>query len=806
MQRNCDRLSDYYTSFTRTVTNKCMCILVYGRWTRRTRIVCLTVCLPATRQTLKLVAPRLPLLPQNPRYSLPDYYTSMSEYANTLTALGMCATVSCMVVRRRKVWLENILGAGALHWVKAQNKSAIDRIGDPKAEGQTEDYDRLLQMYDSKEKIPYVTLYGDQFYYNFWTDEKHVRGIWRRTTLTSYASAEPEWETVLDLDALNEKEGASFVWKGATVLQEGPASTNPSGQLCFVKLSPGGGDAITIREFDLEKKQFVENGFIIPVAKSAVSWYDRDTVLVGTDDGTPGSMTDSGYPRTTRKWKRGTKFTSAPIVFEGLKSDMSVAMSHIFDPRGYEYEARFRTIDFYSATYEFREISGVDNAWYKMNVPVSAKCDLFGDQLLVELRSDWSVGKLGTVKAGSLLSIPFREHCQGNNDGAMLLFEPKPEASLDRYFGTRSYLVLELLEHVKFLRQCLRYIPTESRGESAAAWEYLNLTVPASMDNVFGWAHDDDSDDLVWSVRTGFLTPSTVELIDMEALINGSSGQYTNVSKSAPSFFNEDLFEVQQHFCTSVDGTRVPYFQISKKDLVLDGSNPTLQYGYGGFEISMTPYYSGTFGMLWLEKGGVFVMTNIRGGNEYGPEWHKDVLLERRYKAYEDFESIAEDLMARKVTSPSKLGIMGGSNGGLLVGNCMTRRPELFGAIVCQVPLLDMERYTYLLAGASWAAEFGDPDVPGVFDGYLRNHSPYHRLLDYPQKAFPPAFFYTSTRDDRVHPGHARKMVERLQQLGHSATTYYYENVEGGHGSGADNLQRAFTTALTYRFLNNVLM
>jgi prolyl oligopeptidase len=737
----------------------------------------------------------------------------MDSLTPVLGPVAMLCTLKCLLARREKLWLENVQGVSALRWVKKQSKDTIGRVGDPKEEGKTEEYDRLLSMYESKDKIPYVLKIGEKHYYNFWTDDKHVRGIWRRTTLESYATKTPEWETVLDVDALNEKEGKSFVWKGSTVLHEGPNSENPKGELCFVKLSPGGSDAVEYREFDLLKKEFVPNGFFIPEAKSRVAWYDRDTVYVGTDDGSPGAMTHSGYPRTVKQWVRGTPLKSAPVVFQGTEEDMMVLAWHSHDARGYEYECRQVIVDFYTSRYTAREMKsgGGDGAWHKLAIPHDAQCSFYGDQVILELRSDWNVGRAeGAIKAGSLVSVPFRSFTQkdGCLDDMQVLFRPRPESSLERTIETKSYLVLELLEHVKSTRKFLRYIPTDQRSSSSVAWEIIASDLPPTMDSFYSWAHDDDEDDLIWCNRSGFLTPSTVELVDVKDLIENrpTAEKKRPVSKSQLSYFDASNLAVSQNFCLSKDGTKIPYFQVSKKGMKLDGTNPAILYGYGGFEVSMTPYYSATIGMSWLEKGGVYVLSNIRGGKEYGPEWHKSALKEHRHKAYEDFEAIAEDLIARKVTSAKKLGIMGGSNGGLLVGNCMTRRPELFGAVVCQVPLLDMGRYTKLLAGASWMAEFGDPDIPEQWNGYLRNHSPFHRLLDHPKGEYPKAFFYTSTRDDRVHPGHARKMVYRLLQLGHGESTYYYENTEGGHGGGADSPQRAFMWSLTYKFLRKTLM
>eukprot|EP00943_MAST-04B_sp_MAST-4B-sp1_P000714 g714.t1 len=687
-----------------------------------------------------------------------------------------------------------------MNWVKQNNEEAEKRIGNPKENVM---YDRLLKIFNSKEKIPHVDKIG-KYYYNFWKDETYVQGLWRRTTLESYKTKNPVWEDVLDLDKLSKQENETWVYKGEKVLYAGPNSSL-NGKHCLIWLSKGGADACVVREFNLVEKKFVskeEGGFFVPECKSRVYWRDYDTLIIGTNVG-DDPLTDSGYPRTVRIWKRGTPLIESVMIYEGEKSDVSIT-GYYTQSHGYEYEINQRAITFYEYEYFAREVTknNVQKAFCKLDIPKKCSASFYRNQLLLKPKEDWKISETLTILKGSLISITYREFVNGNMESLVILFAPTRSTSLSGYTTTLNLLCVSCLDHVKSKRIFFRY----ENNNSNNCWAKIEtLEVELSTDRLNCWSHDEDEDNLLWTSRTGFTTPSTISLVDGNALSRSSEKNITPiVEKQSPSYFDAKGLDVTQHFCKSVDGTSIPYFQIARKDLKFDGSNPTLLYGYGGFQISMLPYYSATRGVGWFEDGGVWICANIRGGGEYS-DWHHSALLENRYKAYEDFESVARDLIKRGVTSSKRLGIMGGSNGGLLVGNAMTRFPELYEAVVCMVPLLDMKRYTKLLAGASWQAEFGNPDIPEVWNGFLRNHSPFHRLVDLPKKKYPHALFTTSTRDDRVHPAHARKMVKRLIELGHGDTTYYFENIEGGHGGAANYPQTAYLWTLVFMFLRQKL-
>ncbi|HVK50178.1 MAG TPA: prolyl oligopeptidase family serine peptidase, partial [Pseudoxanthomonas sp.] len=626
----------------------------------------------------------------------------------------------------------------------------------------------ILAILDSDAKIPGVQKIG-AYYYNFWKDKQHERGLWRRTTLEEYRKLQPQWETVLDLDALNQAEGLSgdekWVWHGADCRK-------PDYSRCLIALSHGGSDADVTREFDLTTKTFLKDGFFRPAAKGGLGWKDADTVYVYTDFG-PGSMTSSGYPRIVKEWKRGTPLASASVVYEGKADDMYIAAMRDDTP-GFERDFVSRTIAFYNDELYLR---GADGKLSKIDAPNSANKGAFREWLTLELREPWTVGGK-TYAAGSLLAARFDDYIAGKREFDVL-FAPTDRTSLASFTFTRHHLVLNVLEDVK---NKLSVLTPGEKGWSKSAF----VGAPTFGTLAVG-AVDADESDAVWLTATDYLTPSTLSLAEI--------GKAPEQLKAMPSFFDASRDVIEQHFATSKDGTKVPYFLVRPKDLKFDSNAPTLLYGYGGFEISLTPAYSGSVGKGWLEQGGVYVVANIRGGGEYGPRWHQAALKANRHKAYEDFAAVAQDLVARKITQPKRLGIQGGSNGGLLTGNMLTQYPELFGAVVVQVPLLDMKRYSHLLAGASWMAEYGNPDTADW--EFIQKFSPYH-LFD-PAKTYPPTLFMTSTRDDRVHPGHARKMMAKMLDAGKDVR--YYENVEGGHGGAANNAQSAHMNALAFTFL-----
>jgi prolyl oligopeptidase len=669
------------------------------------------------------------------------------------------------------LWLEDVAGEKQLEWVKARNAEAVAALAE--GEGFRSLEQRLLAILDSKGKIPYVRKIGDR-YYNFWQDAAHPRGLWRRAALADYRSPEPAWETVLDLDALGKAEGENWVWHGADVLE-------PDDRLCLVSLSRGGADADVVREFDLETKQFVAGGFTLPEAKSRVAWRDRDSLFVATDFG-PGSLTTSGYPRTVREWARGTPLAEALLVYEGRPDDMSVGAWHDPTP-GFERDFVSRQVTFWTSELFLRRDGGL----VKVAKPDDASAGVHREWLFIELRSPWTVGET-TYAAGSLLAADFEQFLVGQRQ-LDVLFEPGPRTSLVAYAPTRNHVLLTTLDNVRSRLFVLTHLD--------GAWHRDPLPgVPAVATASVAAVDDFESDDFFLTTATP-LEPTTLL---MGTLRPDGSGPEPAALKRSPAFFEAEGLAVTQHEAVSADGTRIPYFQIGPADLPADGSTPTLLYGYGGFEIPLVPSYAAVTGAAWLERGHVYVIANIRGGGEFGPAWHQAALKEKRPRAYEDFAAVAEDLVARKVTSPARLGIKGGSNGGLLVGNLYARRPELFAAVVCQVPLLDMRRFNKLLAGASWMGEYGDPDIPEEW-AFIKTFSPYHNLD--PARDYPALLITTSTRDDRVHPAHARKMAARLLELGKQVLSY--ENIEGGHGGAADNKQRAFMEALSWTFLEQEL-
>jgi prolyl oligopeptidase len=663
-------------------------------------------------------------------------------------------------------------GDKALDWVKARNAESAKQLeGDLAFRDLRDD---LLAILDSDDKIPFVGKEGE-FYYNFWKDQENPRGLWRRTTLAEYRKPEPKWEVLLDVDALNKAEGENWVWHGADCLR--PAQKTAPYERCLISLSRGGADADVTREFDLGKKDWVKGGWFRPEAKGSLAWIDRDTVYVSTDFG-EGSMTTSGYPRVVKEWKRGTPMADAKVVFEGEAKDISVGAYHDDTP-GYERDFVYRGLTFYTNDLYLR---GKDGKLAKLDLPEGANKNVYREWLTVELRQPWEIGGK-TYQAGALLAAKFDEFLAGSRDFDVL-FDPTPTTSLSSSGALKDHYFINVLDDVK---NRIYVLTPGKRG-----WKKAPLKGQPAIGTVSISAVDPDESNDYFMTLTDYVTPTSLKL--------GGVEREPETLKQQPAFFDATGLEISQHFAKSKDGTRVPYFMVSKQGLEKNGKNPTLLYGYGGFEISLTPAYSAGVGRGWLTQGGTYVVANIRGGGEYGPQWHQAALKANRLRAYEDFAAVAEDLIANKITSPAHLGIQGGSNGGLLVGNMFTLYPQLFGAVVCQVPLLDMQRYHKLLAGASWMAEYGDPDKAEEW-AFIKTYSPYHNVK--PETDYPPVLFMTSTRDDRVHPGHARKMMARMKEQEHEV--YYYENIEGGHGGAADNKQLAHMQALAYTFLKQKL-
>jgi prolyl oligopeptidase len=658
------------------------------------------------------------------------------------------------------LWLEDILGEEALDWVRARNAPTV-------AEFSGEDFELMrtqaLEVLDTDARIPYVRRRGD-YLYNFWRDAANPRGLWRRTTLDSYRSDHPAWDVLLDLDELARADDENWVWAGANVIY-------PEHTRAVVSLSRGGSDAAIVREFDMATREFIDDGFALAEAKSQTSWVDPDTLLIGTDFG-EGSLTESGYPRIVKRWRRGQPVEAAETVFEGSPADVIVAGGVDRTP-GFERTMLRRAIDFFNdQVYELR-----GDELIRIDAPTDASISVHRQWLLIELRTDWITGS-ASYTAGSLLAADYDEFLAGTAQ-LRVVFEPDAHTSLLHYAWTRDRLVVVTLADVA------------SRVEivTPGTWQRRPVTdVPPNTNTVIVAA--DDTGDEIFLDSSGFTAPSR--------LLHGAVEGPLEQIKSAPAFFDADGMTVAQHFATSKDGTLIPYFVVRPRDAT--GPGPTLLGGYGGFEVARTPGYDGVLGRLWLARGGTFVLANIRGGGEYGPSWHTQAMRAGRHLVAEDFASVATDLVDRGITTVQQLGAQGGSNGGLLMGIMLTKYPELFGALVCQVPLLDMRRFHLLLAGASWVAEYGDPDNPDDWK-FIAEYSPYQNISAHTD--YPSVLITTSTRDDRVHPGHARKMTAALEAAGHRV--WYYENIEGGHAGAADNAQTAFKSALSFSFLWQML-
>ena len=658
------------------------------------------------------------------------------------------------------LWLEDITGDDALDWVRRHNEPTLAELCDQNFEQMRAE---ALEVLDTDARIPYVRRRGDRLY-NFWRDAESPRGLWRRTTLDNYCTDTPDWEVVIDLDALSADEDENWVWAGARVIE-------PDHSLALITLSRGGSDAAVVREFDMRTKEFVVDGFQVPEAKTQISWEDENTVLIGTDWG-EDSLTESGYPRLVKRWRRGTPLDDAETLFSASKSDVLVVASRDRTP-GFERTMLSRAVDFFNdEVYEFR-----GDEFIRIDAPTDASVSVHRNWLLIELRSDWYTGT-DSYPAGSLIAADYDEFLAGTAD-LHVVFEPDDHTSLNHYAWTKDKLVIVTLADVV------------SRVETVTPGTWVTEPVPGLPDNTNAVIVDtDDLGDEIFLDFSGFTTPSR--------LLHGPVEGPLQQIKSAPAFFDADDITVTQHFAASKDGTEIPYFVVAQRDS--SGPGPTLLGGYGGFEVSRTPGYDGVLGRLWLARGGTYVLANIRGGGEYGPGWHTQAMREGRHLVGEDFASVAEDLVRRGITTVERLGAQGGSNGGLLMGIMLTQYPELFGALVCSVPLLDMKRFHLLLAGASWVAEYGDPDSTDDWE-FIGKYSPYQNISA--DGRYPPVLITTSTRDDRVHPGHARKMTAALEAAGHRV--HYYENIEGGHAGAADNAQTAFRSALIFEFLHRTL-
>jgi prolyl oligopeptidase len=685
----------------------------------------------------------------------------------TPTAASFAQSASAAVANDPYLWLEDVSGDKALDWVRARNAQAEAEFG---ADARYQPLRaRLLAILNSQERIPYVTRMGDEVY-NFWRDATHPRGVWRRTSLAEYRTPNPAWEVVIDLDAVAAADKENWVWAGANCLR--PERHGEAYRRCLISLSRGGADATVVREFDLRDKRFMTDGFSLPAeAKQDVDWKDIDAIWVASDFG-PGSMTTSGYPRIVKEWKRGTPLAAARTVFEGKESDVGVE-AHSERESGRRRDWVTRDIEFWNV----ERYVDVDGSLVRVDIPNDATVSPFKDWLLVRTRTPWTTGGQ-TFPGGALLATRFDAFMKGERRFDVL-YAPTARSTIDTVSQTRNAVLVSELDNVRPRLWELQH--------DGAQWQRRRVALPeqGQLANLTTYW---DSDDYLLT-HQDFTSPTTL----FERTVGAPDGV---ALKSLPRFFDAAGIVTRQYEAVSRDGTRIPYFIAMREGLKLNGRNPTLLYGYGGFQISSLPWYSGAFGAGWLEPGGVLALASLRGGGEFGPEWHRAAQRENKQRTWDDMAAVAEDLIKRGITSPPHLGIMGGSQGGLLVTATMVQRPELFGAVVSQVPLVDMLRYHKLLAGASWMAEYGDPDEPAD-RAFIARYSPYQNVLK--DAKYPRIFLVTSTRDDRVHPGHARKMAARLLEQGHDVL--YFENIEGGHGAAANNEQAARMWAQTFSFL-----
>lgn len=669
-------------------------------------------------------------------------------------------------------WLEDVSGDRSMTWVKAENaRTAKVLESDPRFAQYEAD---ALKIAEAPDRLPTPGLRGNDVY-NFWRDAQHVRGILRKTTLADYLTEQPHWQTVIDVDALGKQDKMSWVSKGMNCLY-------PGDQYCLVTLSNGGEDADTMREFDLKTGKFVEGGFVLPRSKQSVSWLDKDTLLVARDWG-PGTMTKSGYAFVVKEWKRGTPLSDAKEVFRGEESDISASAYTLHDAQGESLTVYHRGVTFFESKVLVKTAQGMK----PLAIPAKAGLSgLIDGRVLLRINVDWTPdGQTKSFKQGSLLDVKLKDLVR---DPAHLkptiVFAPTKQEFIEGAATTKTRLLVTTLDNVQ--GRAYIYTPT------AAGWTKKPLDVPPNA--TVGVITTNDADDSFFLSISGFITPQSFWLGDAAA---GS----LKLEKTSPARFDASKDIVEQLWATSTDGTKVPYFVVHRKDIRYDGSNATLLNAYGGFEVAETPNYSGNIGKLWLEHGGVYVLANIRGGGEFGPAWHDAGLKTHRQVIYDDFAAVGKDLIARKITSPQHLGIMGGSNGGLLMGVEMTQHPELWNAIVIQVPLLDMLGYEHIAAGASWVGEYGSITVPAE-RVFLASISPYEQLK--PDVKYPEPLIFTTTKDDRVGPQHARKFAAKMEEF--HEPFLYDEITEGGHAAGADLKQEARTWAETYVYLSRKLM
>ena len=654
------------------------------------------------------------------------------------------------------LWLEEVEGARAAAWVDEQNARTVAAFGGPAVE---QDATTLAEIFDRPDKIPFPGRRGP-WWYNFWNDAAHPRGVWRRTTAESFTTDDPQWDILIDLDGLAAAEGEDWIWKGAV--------TRPiKHDRAMVSLSRGGSDAVVLREFDLGTKAFVADGFVLPEAKGYASWIDDDTLLLGS---ALGGATTSGYARTVRLWRRGTNPKGAPVLFEVPTASMAAysALDRT-DPE--------RPIWFFDQSGFFDMLIWRDKT--KLDLPTGVRIDMEHGWLAIKPRKDWTVGGR-TWPGDSLLGIRLDTFLAGDRAFA-LLFEPQPRRVLTGFTWNAGRLLLSISDNLD---------PVFEIVDPATGWACTTLAGLPRIGVVDVWSLD-----LEPAEANGELLATTQDPLSPSTLLRLEPGRAPTVLRRSPPVFAAEGLVVTRHEAVSVDGERIPYVQTGPATET--GDAPVYMTGYGGFGLASRPYYNSAIGKLWLERGGTSVLANIRGGGEFGVPWHEAGRGAGKRLSHDDFAAVAADLVRRGVTKPKRIAAEGGSNGGILISNMMTRYPERFGALLCTIPLIDMRRYSKLLAGASWIAEYGDPDKPEEW-AWLETYSAYHAAE--PGKPYPPILFATTRRDDRVHPGHARKMAAKLQAIGYREA-WFYEPPAGGHGYGKDNRERAHFMALGYAFL-----
>ena len=665
------------------------------------------------------------------------------------------------------LWLEEVDGERALAWVETQSAATLTRFGDTRFAA---DRDTLAAIFDRPDNIPVIARRGTKVF-NFWKDAAHPRGLWRTTTLDSYRGERPEWDILLDLDALAAREGEDWIWSGAATL---PGSHDRA----ILMLSRGGADAVVLREFDLSSHDFVSAGFILPEAKGGAAWLDRDTLLLSSALG-DGMATSSGYARTVRLWRRGTDPSTAPVIFETGADHMSVWAD--LDRQAEDERVWFvERVGFFDIVVWIGDRTGPKT---RIDLPTDVQGQWHSGWLAVKRRTQWTIGG-DTHPPDTVLGISFPAFLDGDRRFTKL-FEPTERRALQGLFWSGGRLVLSILDDLKPVFEVLT--------PSGVGWARQRITGLPDIGVAHVWSLDvrteESTGDLLASAQDP-LTPPSLYLIPPRAA--------PQLLKRGPQAFDPAGLAMARHEAISEDGTRIPYVQVGPPGNT--GEAPVHLSGYGGFGISMLPYYNSAVGKLWLERGGTGVVANIRGGGEFGTAWHDAGRREEKRLSHDDFAAVAADLVRRGVTLPGRIAAEGGSNGGILITNMLTRYPELFGALFCTIPLIDMRRYAKLHAGASWIAEYGDPDNPADW-AFLAAISAYHQAV--PGRPYPPILIATSRRDDRVHPGHARKMAAKLQAMGYEA--YFYEPAAGGHGYGKDNAERAAFTALGYNFLRRAI-